>query len=144
MIWFMVTSGTTDPSYLPNQLHGTHDTMNLPEIYRVSQKITAPDLPNPADVAREAVLLSRISHRLSPGARVAITAGSRGIANIAQILKAVVTAVRDLGFDPFIVAAMGSHGGATQQGQKELLSEFGITEENMNCRIHAELDQCLR
>lgn len=114
--------------------------MNLPEIYRVSQKITAPDLPNPADVAREAVLLSRISHRLSPGARVAITAGSRGIANIAQILKAVVTAVRDLGFDPFIVAAMGSHGGATQQGQKELLSEFGITEENMNCRIHAELD----
>lgn len=114
--------------------------MNLPSIYRVTQKITVPDLTDPSAVAREAVLLSRISHRLSPGARVAITAGSRGIANISDILKAVVQAVRDLGFDPYIVAAMGSHGGATESGQRGLLAEFGITEETMNCRIHAELE----
>lgn len=115
-------------------------TSQLPRIYQVTQDIAVKDLVSPEEVAREVVLLSRLSHRLTPGARVAITAGSRGIANIDRILAAVVQAVRDLGFDPFIVAAMGSHGGATEAGQRQLLSEFGITEEAMNCRIECAME----
>lgn len=114
--------------------------MNFPSLHRVTQQFTVPDLADPAGAARRAVLESRIASRLQPGARVAITAGSRGIAGIAAILKATVAAVRDLGFDPFIVGAMGSHGGATEAGQRQMLAEFGITEESVNCRIETAME----
>jgi hypothetical protein len=114
--------------------------MQFPNLHRVTQVFSTPDLAEPANVARQAILESKVSTRLKPGARVAITAGSRGIAGIATILKSIVTALRDLGFDPFIVGAMGSHGGATASGQLEMLAEFGITQESMNCQIHTEMD----
>ncbi len=114
--------------------------MKFPDLHRVTQKFAATDLAEPASVARQAILESKIASRLKPGARVAITAGSRGIAGIASILQSIVTAVRDLGFDPIIVGAMGSHGGATAQGQLELLGEFGITSTAMNCQIHTEME----
>lgn len=114
--------------------------MQFPNLHRVTQVFSTPDLAEPANVARQAILESKISTRLKPGARVAITAGSRGIAGIATILSSIVTALRDLGFDPFIVGAMGSHGGATASGQREMLSEFGITQESMNCLIYTEME----
>ena len=64
---------------------------------------------------------------LRPGHRVAITAGSRGIANIAVILRAAVEHLRRLGAEPFIVPAMGSHGGGTAEGQRQILATYGIT-----------------
>jgi hypothetical protein len=114
--------------------------MDIPRIYRVRQKFTVPDLPNPAGTTRHAILQSNISQRLKPGSRVAITAGSRGIAGIAGILKAVVDACREHGFEPFIVGAMGSHGGATAEGQRELLAEFGITSQAMACEVLTEME----
>jgi hypothetical protein len=72
---------------------------------------------------------------ITPGMRVAITAGSRGIANIAEIIAAVADEVRMLGAEPFVIAAMGSHGGATAAGQREVLQSYGVIEERVGCPV---------
>ena len=74
------------------------------------------------------------------GGEVAITAGSRGIANLATIVRGVVDAVRDAGYEPFVFPAMGSHGGATAEGQREMLASLGVTEEFVGCEIRSSMD----
>ncbi|WP_408007988.1 DUF2088 domain-containing protein [Pseudalkalibacillus sp. A8] len=80
------------------------------------------------------------SDRLPPNAEIAITAGSRGITNIVKILQSVVITVKEMGFKPFLVPAMGSHGGATAEGQLEVLRHLGITEESMGVPIRSSMD----
>ena len=74
------------------------------------------------------------------GKRIAITAGSRGIAGLVEILATVVARLRDWGAEPFIVPAMGSHGGATAEGQVRVLDGYGITEENIGAPILSSMD----
>lgn len=81
-----------------------------------------------------------LASRIKPGSRIAITAGSRGIANIADIVAAVVDEVKKCGGQPFIVPAMGSHGGATPEGQMEILRGYGITPENVGAPILSSLE----
>jgi hypothetical protein len=76
----------------------------------------------------------------APGARIGIAAGSRGVANIARITKAVADAVKAKGGVPFIFPAMGSHGGATAEGQREILATYGINEETMGCPIRSSME----
>ncbi len=78
--------------------------------------------------------------RLRPGARVAVPAGSRGIDRIAEVLKALVDVLKAWGARPFLYPAMGSHGGATPEGQLSILRHYGITEEAMGAPIHASMD----
>ncbi|MCD8083503.1 MAG: nickel-dependent lactate racemase [Clostridiales bacterium] len=78
--------------------------------------------------------------RVKPGMRIAITAGSRGIRNVDIITKAVVDFVKSRGANPFIVPAMGSHGGATAEGQLEILAGYHITEETMGCPILSSME----
>lgn len=78
--------------------------------------------------------------RVKSGDKIAITAGSRGIANIDRIIKTVVDEVKRAGAKPFIVPAMGSHGGATAQGQVEVLASYNITESTMGCPIKASME----
>ncbi|MBI3428349.1 MAG: DUF2088 domain-containing protein [Acidobacteria bacterium] len=78
--------------------------------------------------------------QIKPGARIAVGAGSRGIANIARIAKAVVAAVKAKGGEPFIFPAMGSHGGATGLGQAEILASYGINAETMGCPIRSSME----
>lgn len=78
--------------------------------------------------------------QFAPGARIAIGAGSRGIANIARITGAVAAAVKARGGQPFIFPAMGSHGGATSDGQREILASYGITEDAMGCPIRSSME----
>lgn len=75
--------------------------------------------------------------RIKPGMQIAITAGSRGIANIASIIKSIADSIRKRGGEPFIVPAMGSHGGATAQGQAAILHHYGITEAYCGCPIRS-------
>jgi hypothetical protein len=75
-----------------------------------------------------------------PGQRIAITAGSRGIANIATVIGSVAEAVRAAGAEPFVVPAMGSHGGANVEGQRALLAEYGITEREVGVPVLATMD----
>jgi hypothetical protein len=88
----------------------------------------------------EAICTSRLAERVAPGGTVAITVGSRGIAGIARIVQAAVDAVRDEGYEPFVVAAMGSHGGGTAEGQRALLAELGVTEASVGCPIRSEME----
>ncbi len=114
--------------------------MNLPPIARVRRQF---DQPEVADVAAEITRAVRSSHlatRVLAGGRVAITVGSRGIAGVAAIVRATVDAVRGLGFQPFVVAAMGSHGGGTAEGQRALLAEFGVDERSAGCPVRCEME----
>ena len=81
----------------------------------------------------------RIKEKIRPDMSVAVTAGSRGIKNIGTILRTVIHLLKEAGARPFIVPAMGSHGGATAEGQKEMLQGLGITEESMGCPIRSSM-----
>lgn len=111
-----------------------------PQFFRVRQTFERPRVTDiPATVNAELSRL-RLPARIKPGQTVAITAGSRGIANIAVILRAIVAHLKELGARPFLVPAMGSHGGGTVEGQVEVLSTYGVTEEFCGCPIHATME----
>ncbi len=93
----------------------------------------------PAEVARE-LDASPFAARLRPGARVAIGVGSRGITNIATIVRGIVDYWKRQGMRPFIFPAMGSHGAATAEGQADVLAHYGIIQETMGCPIVSSLD----
>lgn len=86
---------------------------------------------------------SGMAERIKPGMRIAVTAGSRGIRNVDEITRSVVACVKHCGATPFIVPAMGSHGGATAEGQKDMLAGFGITEEKTGCEIRSSMETVL-
>ena len=102
-----------------------------------------PDVPGLDDVAaatRAALDASRQLTALAAGARVAITCGSRGIRSKPAVVAAAAAWLKERGLAPFIVPAMGSHGGAVASGQVSLLAELGFTEEAMGCPIEAGMD----
>ena len=108
-------------------------------MYRIRQKFEDTNVENiGAAVDTELRKLSLTS--IKPGQRVAITGGSRGIANIAEILKAVVRHIKSFDAQPFIFPAMGSHGGSTAEGQVAVLEQLGITEPYMNAPILSSMD----
>jgi hypothetical protein len=83
---------------------------------------------------------SKTAQRIKPGMRIAVACGSRGINNLLPIAKATVEALQELGARPFIVAAMGSHGGATPAGQRELLAGYGIDEAHLGVPVVTDMD----
>ncbi|MBI5969042.1 MAG: DUF2088 domain-containing protein [Deltaproteobacteria bacterium] len=102
--------------------------MNFPKVYRIRQSFDRTAVQDiPGTVKAELKRLS-LEKYIKPGQRVALTAGSRGVANIAVILKAAVEYLKSLGVQPFIFPAMGSHGGATAEGQATLLAHYNVTE----------------
>src|SRR4051812_21546128 len=114
--------------------------MPYPRLFPVRQRLYSRPVPDLDEVVRDAVRAA-VAGRDLRGHRVAITAGSRGIQNIAAILRAAVENVRALGGEPFVAPAMGSHGGATAEGQLALLGEtFGITSESMGCPILSSME----
>lgn len=82
----------------------------------------------------------KFKSQIQPGMRVAITAGSRGVANVAIITRAIADYVKAQGGEPFIIPAMGSHGGATAEGQRQILKDYGITEETMDCPVLSSME----
>ncbi|MGY8768513.1 MAG: nickel pincer cofactor-dependent isomerase, group 22 [Pirellulales bacterium] len=114
--------------------------MKFPKLFRLCQTFPRPTVEDiPAQVDRELTQLN-LSEKIQPGQSVAVTGGSRGIANIAVILKAVIQHLQGLGAEPFIVPAMGSHGGGTAEGQRDVLRYYGITEEFCECEIRASME----
>jgi len=107
---------------------------------RIAQRFDAPHL---GDVPGRVVALLEsfgLRGRLAEGSRVAITAGSRGIADIVPILRTTVGAVRAAGGEPFLVPCMGSHGGGTASGQVEVLTGLGVTESAVGAPIVSSMD----
>jgi hypothetical protein len=109
----------------------------FPQLLRVRQDF--PRRPPLAIVATIAEEFAKLRPRLRPGARIAVGVGSRGIANLQAIVLAVLDQLRAAGARPFILPAMGSHGGATPEGQRAVLATYGITPEAMGVPIHDSL-----
>jgi hypothetical protein len=114
--------------------------MTLPKMYRIRQKLDPPVVGDVAAAVRAEIGRLGLRSRLKPGGRVAVTGGSRGVANIATILRATCDALKDLGAKPFIVPAMGSHGGATAEGQIQVLARYGVTPESMGVPILSSME----
>jgi hypothetical protein len=113
--------------------------MDIPLLAPLRQTTPQPVVADIAGEVRRQWLGSRLPGRLRRGAHVAVGVGSRGIANLATIVRATLDAIRDLGGQPFVVAAMGSHGGATAQGQRELLAEYGISEQALGVTVKTDM-----
>ena len=124
----------TQPQFFP----ATPNIMAELFLTRIRQNFPRPRV---ADIENTTATESaKIRSAIQPGASIAIAAGSRGIANIARIVKATANFVRNAGAKPFIVPAMGSHGGATAEGQAALLASYGIIESAMGCPIRATME----
>ena len=112
----------------------------LPKMALVRQRFDDSRLDDVGQAVGEQMQRSEIRDRVRPGMKIAIGAGSRGIANIAEAVKAVVQGLKEQGAEPFIFPAMGSHGGANAEGQQALLEGFGIREEFVGAPIRASMD----
>jgi hypothetical protein len=106
----------------------------------VRQQFERPRIDNVPAAVRTALEKLDLGKTIRPGQTVALTAGSRGIANIPVILKSAVQFVKDLGARPFLVPAMGSHGGGTAEGQRKVLESYGISEAFVGAPIHASME----
>lgn len=109
--------------------------MALPNVVRVRREFDRRRLENPCGAVVDGLRKLGLAGKLKPGARVAITAGSRGINNLVAMTRAAADAVKSMDGQPFIVPSMGSHGGATDEGQKNLLADLGISEGSMGCPV---------
>ncbi len=114
--------------------------MGFPRMYKIRQKIDQPTIVDIPKAVRETIRQLPLDGRIKPGMRVAVTAGSRGIAEIVTITRAVVDTLKELGASPFIIPAMGSHGGGTAEGQSKILAHYGITEDTMGVPIRSSME----
>lgn len=116
--------------------------VELPKMIRVKQVFPRPrieieDIPK---VVYDQIEEKGLAERVKPGMRIAITVGSRGVANVHIITKAIVDFCKARGAQPFIVPAMGSHGGATAEGQRQIVEGYGCTEEYLGCPILSSME----
>ncbi|MBR3170192.1 MAG: DUF2088 domain-containing protein [Lachnospiraceae bacterium] len=117
----------------------------IPDMFHAEQAfdkshIESAEIPS---IVRKELSRPEIADTIQPGMSIAITAGSRGVANVATITRAIVDFCKERGADPFIVPAMGSHGGATAEGQAQLLEGYGITSESMGCPVRSSMETVL-
>lgn len=110
----------------------------LPKVCLVRQRFSQDGILDPAAVLSEK--LAAVKNRVRPGMRVAITGSSRQVANMTVFLRELASFVKVQGAKPFIVPAMGSHGGATAEGQRVILESFGVTEEFCGCPIVSSME----
>lgn len=111
-----------------------------PPVALVRQTFPATDAGDAAAAVHEALKSSPHACAIKPGMRIALTVGSRGIAALPELVRAVVREIRARGAEPFIVPAMGSHGGATAEGQLKVLEHLGVTEKSVGCLIRSCMD----
>lgn len=113
--------------------------MEFPCLYHIRQKFNTEKITEiESEIIRQFEQI-QAKELLKPGMRIAVTAGSRGIANIPRIIRTVCDFLKAHQTQPFIVPAMGSHGGATAEGQVKVLSKLGITEETMGVPIVSDM-----
>lgn len=117
------------------------ENVKLPRMALVRQHFEAQDVADPASAVREAMAQAGcVRESIRPGMSVALTVGSRGLASLPELVRAIVSELRGLGAEPFIVPSMGSHGGATAEGQTKVLAQLGVTEESAGCPIRSSME----
>ena len=114
--------------------------ISMPAMHRVRQSFETHRIDNVEAAVAEQCSRPEIAGQIKPGMSVAIGVGSRGVANIEPAVKALVESVRAAGGEPFIFPAMGSHGGATAEGQTQVLANYGVTAERVGAPVRATMD----
>jgi len=114
--------------------------MELPKMAMVEQQFDPQKIENIPDAVRQEMAKLKLGGKVKTGDSVAITAGSRGVANIDVVTRTIVDEFKKLGAKPYIFPAMGSHGGATAAGQIKVLASLGITEATMGCPIKSDME----
>jgi hypothetical protein len=114
--------------------------VEFPKVVKIRQTFPRPRVENVEAALREQLGRGEISSTIKQGMSVALTAGSRGIAEIDEILRSLVGVLKEMEAEPFIVPAMGSHGGATAEGQVEILESLGVTEEYCGAPIRSSME----
>ena len=114
--------------------------ITLPKMVRVSQQFVSTDVQDLTATLQEQIRKPEISGRVKKGMRIAVAVGSRGMAEIPLITRVVVEELKQCGAKPFIVPAMGSHGGATAEGQIGVLANLGVTENSVGCPIISSME----
>ena len=109
-------------------------------MFRVRQHFDSVQVLDVGAQVRDQLNRPAIRARLAPGQNVAVAVGSRGVANIGLIVKSVCDALKALGVAPFIVPAMGSHGGATPEGQRKVLAALGVTDQTTGAEIRSSME----
>jgi hypothetical protein len=111
-----------------------------PKLLRVRQTFERPIVKDVPSAVHSALQRLELGRTIRPGQTVALTAGSRGIANIPAVLRAAADFLKDLGARPFLIPAMGSHGGGTAEGQRQVIESYGVTEPFVGVPIRASME----
>ena len=114
--------------------------LELPKMHKVLQKFDITQLKSVEETVRAEMHKKEISSLVKPEMRIAMAVGSRGIQNLALIVKTIADELQNMGAMPFIVPAMGSHGGGTAKGQTAVLEGYGITEEAIGIPVKSSLE----
>ncbi|MEH7238838.1 lactate racemase domain-containing protein [Bacillus sp. JJ1562] len=113
---------------------------SYPKMVKIRQTFNNNKIENIVDEITRELSQEHIKAKIHPGAKIAIAVGSRGIANLKDVVKTVVNHIKELGGEPFLVPAMGSHGGATSEGQKKILLDYGLSPENIGAPIYSSME----
>jgi hypothetical protein len=112
----------------------------VPKMAKVKVKFDDTKIDNLEQALLEKLQQEYIQKKIQPGMEIAIAVGSRGLDRLVEITAVTVRFLQELGAKPFIVPSMGSHGGATAEGQREVLAHLGVTEESVNCEIRSSME----
>ena len=112
----------------------------IPKMVKIRQRFESGRIEDVTRCVYDQLEKDEIRSRIKPGMKIAVTAGSRGIDHYQEIMRALVTKLREFGAQPFLFPAMGSHGGATAEGQREIVNGWGITEEIVGVPIRATME----
>lgn len=114
----------------------------LPKMITVRQQFNEEHLEDDEvkNVVRGQLKKDGIHTLVKPGMRIAVAVGSRGIRNLYAIVESVIDTLKEMGAAPFIVSAMGSHGNGTEEGQREVLAGYGVTEERLGVPVVTTVD----
>lgn len=117
-----------------------HPDIVVPELHEVTIDLPSPPAVLDVELAAAVAVTERFAGMVTPGMTVAVGAGSRGLTSRVELLRGTIIGLRGLGAEPFVVPAMGSHGGATATGQRTMLDNLGITEESVGATIRSSID----
>jgi hypothetical protein len=112
----------------------------VPELHEVALPVPQPPAVADVEATAQAEVLATLRHAVHDGMTVAVGAGSRGLTERVALLRGAIAGLRELGADPFVVPAMGSHGGATAEGQRAMLETLGMTEDALGAEIRSTME----
>ena len=117
-----------------------HPDLTVPALTEVRLAVPQPEPVADTMAAARAAVVASFGGAVRPGDTVAVGAGSRGLTDRVALLRGVIAGLRDIGAEPFVVPAMGSHGGATAEGQTTMLAHLGITAESVGAEIRSTME----